>query len=180
MSDRGWKQFELRCAVALGTKRIPATGEPAGADLENAMFAVQCKRGRRCPEYLQHWLAGIRAAGASRSPSKVGVVVWKPKGGRDRDALVVLAFADWCGLHGSAGRQVDATMARQSAAMPSNATICALPGCGNPQPPTVRRRGGHRRFCSAACRSRAWDLAHPPAAAERPPVLGPFGEELAL
>ena len=63
----------------------------------------QAKLGRRCPVYLRRWLAGIRAAGSQRTPAKVGAVIWKPKGGRDQDAVVVLTFEDWCELHGSAG-----------------------------------------------------------------------------
>ncbi len=98
MTDREWKAFERRLARSLGTQRIPVRGERDGADFEDAMFAYQAKLGRRYPAYLRSWLAGIVDAG-ERS-GLVGVVVWKPKGGRDEDALVVLRFRDWCDLHG--------------------------------------------------------------------------------
>ncbi len=97
VADRGWKAFERRLARQLGTQRLPVTGERAGADFCDGMFAYQAKLGRRLPAYLQRWLAGIVAAGERRG--RVGVVVWKPKGARDRDALVVVRFADWRALH---------------------------------------------------------------------------------
>jgi len=97
VSDRAWKAFERRLARQVGTQRIPVTGERAGADFVDGLFAYQAKLGRRCPAYLRAWLAGIVTAGAERG--RVGVVVWKPKGARDADALVVLRFADWRALH---------------------------------------------------------------------------------
>ena len=100
MTDRGWKQFERRTAVALGTRRIPVTGERAGADFEDAMFCYQAKLGRAMPAYLRSWLRGIVGAGLKRAPVKVGVVVWKPKHADDADALVILRFKDWVDLHG--------------------------------------------------------------------------------
>jgi len=95
VSERAWKQFERRLAHALGTQRIPVTGERAGADFVDADYAYQAKLGRRCPAYLQAWLAGISTAAAQRGLR--GVVIWKPKGARDADALVVLKFKDWRG-----------------------------------------------------------------------------------
>ena len=100
MSDRSWKAFERRIAARHGGKRIPVTGERAGADCDCGMFAVQCKLGRGMPSYLQDWLDGIRAAGARRD--KIGIIVWKPKGARDNDAIVVLSLRDWTDLHGNA------------------------------------------------------------------------------
>ena len=43
MSDRAWKAFERRLARQLGTQRIPVTGERAGADFTDGMFAYQAK-----------------------------------------------------------------------------------------------------------------------------------------
>lgn len=103
MSDTSWKAFERRVAVALGTRRIPVTGERAGADLEDGMFCYQAKLGRRLPSYLREWLSGIVAAGLKRSPAKVGVVVWKPMYADDADALVIVRFRDWVALHGGNG-----------------------------------------------------------------------------
>jgi hypothetical protein len=104
VSDTGWKQFERRCARALGLERIPVTGERDGADFRDGMFAYQAKKGRRFPSYLTDWLCGIRAT-AARS-ARVGVVIWQDRGKRDADAVVVLAFRDWVELH---GRVRDAT-----------------------------------------------------------------------
>lgn len=103
MSDRSWKAYERRCARAIGTQRIPVTGERNGADAEDAMFVFQFKLRPKMPSYLRAWLAGIRGAGATRRPEKVGVVVWKPKGALDADAVVLVAWADWVALHGPVG-----------------------------------------------------------------------------
>ena len=65
------------------------------------MFCYQAKLGRRCPAYLTEWLAGIVAAALSRRPPKIGVVVFKPKRGRDEDAVVLLRWRDWLELHGT-------------------------------------------------------------------------------
>ena len=100
MTDRSWKQLERRLAVALGTRRIPCTGEREGADFEDGMFCYQAKLGRKMPSYLREWLAGIVGAGLRRAPAKVGVVVWKPKYADDAEALVILRFRDWVDLHG--------------------------------------------------------------------------------
>jgi len=98
VSDTGWKQFERRCARALGVERIPVTGERDGADFRDGMFAYQAKKGRRFPSYLTDWLRGIRTSAAR--DGLVGVVIWQDRGKRDADAVVVLAFRDWVELHG--------------------------------------------------------------------------------
>ena len=166
MSDRAWKAFERRLARQLGTQRIPVTGERAGADFTDGMFAYQAKLGRRCPAYLREWLAGIVAAGDRRR--LVGVVVWKPKGTRDREALVVLRFSDWRDLHVGTVRDADAptipgerleTPPVATAVPPSSRFLCARAGCGNPLPSDERRRGSPRRYCSPWCRRAAW-VAH--------------------
>ncbi len=41
--DKSWKRRERRIARALGTERIPVTGERAGADCEAGMFSYQIK-----------------------------------------------------------------------------------------------------------------------------------------
>src|SRR2546428_12379068 len=128
MSDRAWKAFERRLARQLGTHRIPVTGERAGADFADGMFAYQAKLGRRCPAYLRAWLAGILAAGERRG--LVGVVVWKPKGARDEEALVVLRFRDWVELHVG-----HAAQARGRLGTPSPAPICERAGGGQSVPP---------------------------------------------
>ncbi len=73
------------------------TGERAGADFVDGMFAYQGKLGRRCPAYLRCWLAEIVTVAERRQ--RIGIVIWKPKGAQDRDALVLLRFADWLELH---------------------------------------------------------------------------------
>jgi hypothetical protein len=166
MSDRAWKAFERRLARQLGTHRIPVTGERAGADFRDGLFAYQAKLGRRCPAYLREWLAGIVAAGERRG--LVGVVVWKPKGTRDRDALVVLRFADWRELHVGTVRDATApTIPGERLETPpvasgtplSPRSLCARAGCGNPLPSDARRRGSPRRYCSSWCRRADW-VAH--------------------
>ena len=96
VSDRAWKAFERRLARRVGTQRIAVTGERHGADFRDGLFAYQAKLGRRCPAYLREWLAGIVASAGSE---RVGVVVWKPKGERDSEALVIVRFQDWRELH---------------------------------------------------------------------------------
>ncbi len=104
MSDTRWKAFERRLAIALGTTRIPVTGERAGADFEDGMFVYQAKkRAGQFPEYLAEWLRGIQAAGERRDPTKVGVVILQRPRSRDGDALVVVSFKDWLLLHGPGG-----------------------------------------------------------------------------
>ena len=53
----------------------------------------------------------------------------------------------------------------RAATAPSNvatfpgAAICAREGCGQPFVP--RRGGKAQKYCSAGCRSQAWDARHP-------------------
>ena len=158
MSDRAWKALERRLARQLGTHRIPVTGERAGADFADGMFAYQAKLGRRCPAYLREWLAGIVAAGDRRG--LVGVVVWKPKGTRDRDALVVVRFRDWCDLHvGRGGNPDDNGTAARGSAPEKPLTVRrgdACERCGASFPPATRGHGNRRRYCSDHCRLLAW------------------------
>jgi hypothetical protein len=101
VSDRSWKAFERRLARDVGSQRIPVTGERAGSDFEDGACCYQAKLGRKMPDYLRDWLAGIRAAGASRRPEKIGAVVWKPKHSQDADAVVLVSWHDWVALHGA-------------------------------------------------------------------------------
>lgn len=100
MSDTRWKAFERRCAVLLGTRRIPVTGERAGADAETSLFCFQFKKRSVVPGYIRQWLDGIRCAAAARSPQKVGVVVMQLPRRQDLDALVVMSLKDFIDLHG--------------------------------------------------------------------------------
>jgi len=100
MSEPGWKKFERRIAGRHGGRRKPNDGSRQGSDTqETGAFVIQCKLGRSCPTYLRDWLDGIRAA-AARHFDKTGIVVWKPRGARDDDALVLIALKDWIDLHG--------------------------------------------------------------------------------
>ena len=96
---RAWKAFERRVAKRLGGRRIPVTGERAGADVDAGPFVYQAKLRRGLPSYLREWLRGIVAAG-ERSGGATGVVVWKAPNARDDDAVVVLRLKDWQDLHG--------------------------------------------------------------------------------
>ena len=98
MADKPWKAFERRIAARHGGKRIPVTGERHGADVLTPMFAIQTKLRRGMPMFLRDWLDGIRAAAARHG--KVGVVIWKPPGVRDDNAVVLLSLRDWEDLHG--------------------------------------------------------------------------------
>jgi hypothetical protein len=147
VTDRGWKQFERRLARQLGTQRLPVTGERAVADFRDGMFAYQAKLGRRCPVYLREWLAGIVAAGDRRG--LVGVVVWKPKGTRDRDALVVVRFREWCELHVGSRRSAPGRPLTAS-----GSESCER--CGASFTVATRGHGNRRRFCSPRCRILAW------------------------
>jgi hypothetical protein len=103
MADKAWKARERRMARALGTERIPVTGERAGADCRTEMFAYQIKSRQGQPGYLREWLDGIRASG--KRNGQIGVVIWQEPRRPDRDALVVLTFADWCDLHGDSASE---------------------------------------------------------------------------
>jgi hypothetical protein len=102
MPNKGWKQFERRLARALGTERIPVTGERAGADFEDGMFCYQAKKRATFPTYVAEWLASICTTAAARTPAKIGVVILQRPRAQDGDALVVMRFADFVDLHGPA------------------------------------------------------------------------------
>ena len=102
MADRGWKAFERRLCVDMGTTRIPVTGERHGADGANQMFAFQFKLRKAMPGWLWAWLAGIRSR--AQADGKVGVLVLKKPRQKDTEALVVLSWGDWQDLHGRLAR----------------------------------------------------------------------------
>jgi hypothetical protein len=94
-----WKAYELRCAKALGGRRIPVTGiDRAGADVVSDMFFYQVKLRKSIPSWLGDWLSGI--VGTASDQGKVGVLVLRRPRQEDADALVVLRFSDWRDLHG--------------------------------------------------------------------------------
>jgi hypothetical protein len=99
MSDKGWKAYERRLARDVGVERIPVTGANADRDFEDGIACYQAKCGYKQPSYLLEWLSGI--CGTAQRIDKVGVVVWKPKGKQDIDALVFLRWKDWVDLHGT-------------------------------------------------------------------------------
>ncbi len=103
VTEIGWKKFERRIAARLGGKRIPVTGERAGADFETPLLCGQTKLGRNMPAYLDEWLVGIRQAAAKKG--KLGLVIWKPRGRRDDKAVVVMSLRDFEELHGRVGRE---------------------------------------------------------------------------
>jgi hypothetical protein len=95
-----WKAAELRVAKDLGGRRIPVTGlDRDGADVVTPMFHVQIKLRKALPVWLWAWLAGIR--GDAKPHGKVGILVLKKPRQDDREALVVMSFADFCDLHGA-------------------------------------------------------------------------------
>jgi len=99
MTARGtWKARERRIAKDLGGRRIPVSGiNRDEADIETPLFNVQAKLRRSLPAWLWRWMRGI----VSTTPApKVGILVLMTPGQDQKDALVVLRYADWCDLHG--------------------------------------------------------------------------------
>ena len=93
-----WKARERATARVLGGKRIPVTGERAGADCETPILSVQHKHGRNRPGYLLDWLDGIR--GNAQPKQKTGIVVWSVHRERQSDAIVLISLADFEALFG--------------------------------------------------------------------------------
>lgn len=100
MADKLWKAAERRLAALLGGRRIPVTGvDRHGADVESAMFAVQVKRRRSFPAWLDVWLSGICASAKQRK--KIGLLVLMTPGKHDKNAMVVMRLSDFRDLHGA-------------------------------------------------------------------------------
>lgn len=97
MADKGWKAAERRYARAVGTTRIPVTGERHGADYKTELFAYQLKIRKVIPAWLFEWLHGICSTAGK---DQVGVLVLNRPRCRTGDALVVLRHSDWVDLHG--------------------------------------------------------------------------------
>ena len=105
MANQTWKNCERRFAKKLGGRRIPVTGERDGIDIDAGPFVYQLKVRKGMPSYLDKWLDGIVGQAAMRDwetgqSVHTGVVIWKPPGDLDDDAVVVLRFKDWRDLHG--------------------------------------------------------------------------------
>jgi hypothetical protein len=66
------------------------------------MFAIQAKLRKRLPVFLMDWLDGIRATAARAGGGRIGIVIWKPPGVRDDNAVVLQSLKDWEDLHGVA------------------------------------------------------------------------------
>ena len=98
-----WKKFERDVAWVLGGERRPVMGkEKGGTDIDHPKLSIQCKKGRRFPEYLQKWLKEIRE---NAEGEKIGIVVWQDKGEPVLESLVCLSLQDFhilfecaCGL----------------------------------------------------------------------------------
>jgi hypothetical protein len=91
--DRGWKQFERRLAVDVGSRRIPVTGERHGADFVDERFSYQAKLRKVIPTWFGEWLQGIRESAAKSN--RIGVLVLKRPGELDVDSVVCVAWNDW-------------------------------------------------------------------------------------
>lgn len=104
MTARGtWKSYERRIAADLGGRRIPVTGiDRAGADVECAMFNVQCKLRKTIPDWLFSWLGGIVAT--AQAQNKIGILILKQPRMRDTEAVVILRYQDWLDIVGGAGK----------------------------------------------------------------------------
>ena len=99
--ERGWKRAERRLARDVGTRRIPVTGERAGADFASGPFCYQAKVRRSLPAWLFDWLAGVCQAADRRGQTGV-LVLNRPRAPR-RHAVVILRWSDWVALHGLPG-----------------------------------------------------------------------------
>lgn len=99
MGDKSWKVFERNCSRDMGVERQPVTGERHGADnAPHPMFCFQFKKRASLPTWLWDWLGGIIQT--AMRDNKVGVLVLKPPGTEDRDALAIVRWSDWVDLHG--------------------------------------------------------------------------------
>lgn len=97
-----WKRFEAALARAVGTTRIPVTGERDGADFETPMFIYQAKhRAGEFPVTVARWLERVVARAEAEALGKIGVVVIQKPRAAYADAIVVLRWKDWLDLHGS-------------------------------------------------------------------------------
>lgn len=101
MGDKGWKQFERRCARDMGVERIPVTGERHGADARTELFAFQFKKRAMIPVWLFSWLDPI--VRIARLSERIGVLVLKRPKMLDADALVIMRWGDFASLHGKGG-----------------------------------------------------------------------------
>jgi hypothetical protein len=94
--DRAWKRAERMLARDIGTERIPVTGERHGADFRAGRVAYQLKVRRALPRWLFTWLDGICATAITRH--QIGALVLNLPRRPRREALVIVRWADWCGL----------------------------------------------------------------------------------
>ena len=99
--EHGWKRAERLLARDVGTRRIPVTGERAGADFASGPFCYQAKVRRSLPAWLFDWLSGVCQAADRRGQTGV-LVLNRPRAPR-RHAVVILRWSDWVALHGLPG-----------------------------------------------------------------------------
>jgi hypothetical protein len=102
VSAARWKNQERQIAAALGTRRLPKTGQ-GQPDIRASGWAVQVKTRKTLPAWLTAAMAQAqRDAGADERPA-VGLAAVSQ--GRKARRLVVLEFATWQALAGVAGEQ---------------------------------------------------------------------------
>lgn len=95
MSDKTWKAYERRVAIAVGGRRQAVTGERYGADVESDRLVIQCKKGYMMPRYLRQWLNNMIEWRDANAQGKAACVVWQSKGKPDKDSLVVMTLEDF-------------------------------------------------------------------------------------
>jgi hypothetical protein len=101
-----FKAVERRVAALARGRRIPVTGERAGADVLSDRYAFQVKSRKTIPTWLWAWLAGI--VGSAMRSKRIGVLVLKrPNDRLLTHGLVVLRFADWLEITNGDGGSLD-------------------------------------------------------------------------
>jgi hypothetical protein len=90
-----WKQHERRTALALGGKRLGATG-CANEDVTAPGMAIECKHRETLPAWLTDALAKVRAqAGRER----LGLLVLHEAG--RHDSIVCMSLSDFVARYGA-------------------------------------------------------------------------------
>ena len=105
MRSRSWKAAETRFARDVGVERKPCDGSRESADFEDGIACYQLKVRKVLPTWLWGWLSGIQ--GHANGKGKAGVLVLKKPRMEDRDAIVLLSWAQWLDLHGTPIQDAD-------------------------------------------------------------------------
>lgn len=84
-----WKNFELRIAKFFNSKRVGASGTET-TDVYHDLYNIECKLGYGSGAKQRAWLKQ-----ADKQNGKLPIVIWKPKGIRDEDSIVLVRLKDF-------------------------------------------------------------------------------------